>query len=42
METSVELNNFSFHVREGALKSTAGDSTHAEAVLEECGRYGHD
>lgn len=34
METAVELNNFSFNMREGELKSTAWDSTHAESVLE--------
>lgn len=42
METPVEFNNFSFNMREGALKSRAGESTHAEAGLEECGCYGHD
>lgn len=42
METPVELSNFSFNMREGALKSTAGELTDAEAVLEERGCYGHD
>lgn len=36
METPVVLNNFSFNMKEGELKSTAWDSTHAKAVLEEC------